>query len=108
MQEVLEKKYFGDDSDNGTIIDPTIHKDGCNDMAQMDPLKDNLRQVEKGRLDRKTGMRIPLTDKGATIVRRNLSPSKAYLDNFDKIKFNGFSDKDRKGYKVRTGARWYG
>lgn len=106
MQEKLDEKYFGNDSDQGTIIDPSIHKNDCTDMQQMDPLKDNLRQVEKGRLDRKTGQRIPLTAKGSTIVQRNLTPSKQYLDNFDNIKFTG--QFDRKGYKVRTGVKWYG
>ena len=106
MQETLDPAFFGNDSDEGTIINPSIHRNDCTDMQQMDPLKDNLRLVENGKLDRKTGMRRPLSSKASTILSRNLRPSQQYLDNFDRIVW---SDKPlkRQGYRVRTGGRWY-
>jgi hypothetical protein len=108
MQETLDKQFFGDHSGEGTIIDPTIHKDGDTRMQQMDPMKDNLRLVENGKLDRKTGKRIPLTSKAQTIMQRNLCPSTAYLDGFDQIKWDApQKGSQRKGYKVNYTGKWY-
>lgn len=107
MQDKLPEEFFGNDSDQGTMINPQIHHKDNTDMQQMEPLKDNLRLVENGKLDKKTGVRKPLTSKAQTIISRNLLPSQQYLDNFDNIKFYPVKDGKRNGYKVRTGGRWY-
>ena len=81
--EHLDDRFCG--GDEGGIIDPNRQFDY---FKEAEPLKDNLKEVERGRLDRKTGMLIPLTDKGQTILMQNLRPSQRYLENFDNIKWN--------------------
>ena len=81
--ETLDELYTG--GEEGRIIDPHRQFDY---FKEAEPLKDNLKEVERGRLDRKTGMLIPLSSKACTILTRNLLPSQKYLENFDLIKWD--------------------
>lgn len=82
--ERLDERICGRDDDTPTVVNHDAQGDY---FKHADPLKDNLKLVEKGRLDRKTGMYIPLSNKGQTITQQNLLPSENYLRNFDLIKW---------------------
>lgn len=83
--ERLDESICGRDDDTPTVINHNAQEDY---FKHADPLKDNLKLVERGRLDRKTGMYIPLSSKGQTITQQNLLPSENYLRNFDLIKWH--------------------
>ena len=90
-------------SEEGSIIDA---KKQAEYFKEADPHKDNLRRVEAGRLNAKTGAMIPLSSKGLSILDRNINPHPNLLKNFDNIAWEpSKKDGKRKGYIVRTNKR---